>query len=86
MIPLTMKCPPLAGSISGLVGGVTANFITASTFEGGLGNFLANTSHDYSVLAGSTTAFGLSLLLTIIISLFTNKVGSSVICPTSSVI
>ncbi|XP_059152783.1 uncharacterized protein LOC131938670 [Physella acuta] len=67
----------IIGSISGLVGGITANFITASTFEGGLGNFLANTSHDYSVLAGSTTAFGLSLLLTIIISLFTNKIKST---------
>ncbi|CAL1534467.1 unnamed protein product [Lymnaea stagnalis] len=66
----------IVGSISGLVGGITANFIAASTFEGGLGNFLVNTSHDYSVLAGSTTSFGLSLLLTIFVSLLTNKIKS----------
>ncbi|CAG5125292.1 unnamed protein product [Candidula unifasciata] len=64
----------IVGSISGLVGGITANFITASTFEGGLSDFLKNTSRDYSVLAGSTTSFGLSLVLTIVVSLLTNKI------------
>ncbi|KAH9519869.1 hypothetical protein Btru_071108 [Bulinus truncatus] len=66
----------IIGSLSGLIGGITANLITASTFDGGLSNFLANTSHDYSVLAGSTTSFGLSLLLTIMVSLLTNKIRS----------
>ncbi|KAK0050544.1 urea-proton symporter DUR3-like isoform X1, partial [Biomphalaria pfeifferi] len=63
----------IVGSVAGLAGGITANFITASTYEGGLGNFLRNTSQDYCVLAGSTTSFGLSLLLTIVVSLLTNK-------------
>ncbi|GFN81677.1 urea-proton symporter dur3-like [Plakobranchus ocellatus] len=62
------------GSLSGFFGGIVANLIVASTFDGGLSQFLANTSQDYAVLAGSCTAFGLSLTLTIIVSLFTHKI------------
>ncbi|BFZ14483.1 hypothetical protein BsWGS_17522 [Bradybaena similaris] len=67
----------IIGSISGLIGGILANLITASTFEGGLGDFLTNTSKDYSVLAGSTASFGLSLILTIVVSMLTNKVKNT---------
>ncbi|KAK3751241.1 hypothetical protein RRG08_023998 [Elysia crispata] len=62
------------GGLAGLFGGIVANLFMASTFEGGLSNFLKNTSQDFAVLAGSTTAFGLSLTLTIVVSLFTNKI------------
>ncbi|RUS86831.1 hypothetical protein EGW08_005427 [Elysia chlorotica] len=65
------------GGLSGFVGGIVANLIMASTFEGGLGNFLQNTSQDYAVLAGSSTAFGMSLVLTIAVSLCTNKIRTS---------
>jgi Na+/proline symporter len=70
----TSSAGVIVGSISGLVGGIAANLITASTLEGGLDDFLKNTSKDYPVLAGSTTSFGLSLILTIVVSLLTNKV------------
>ncbi|GFR91349.1 urea-proton symporter DUR3-like [Elysia marginata] len=65
------------GGLSGIFGGITANLILASTYEGGLGNFLRNTSQDYAVLAGSCTAFGLSLFLTVAVSLFTHKIKNS---------
>lgn len=67
----------IVGSVSGLVGGIAANFIVASTFDGGLSNFLPNTSQNYAVLAGSCSAFGLSLVLTIFISLLTHKISST---------
>ncbi|XP_041356757.1 uncharacterized protein LOC121373965 [Gigantopelta aegis] len=64
----------VAGSIIGLIGGVSATLIVASTFDGGLGNFLANTSQNYSVLAGSSSSFIVSLSVTIIVSLITHKI------------
>nr|KAG5711633.1 hypothetical protein BaRGS_016815 [Batillaria attramentaria] len=70
----TTSIAMIIGSLSGLVGGLAANLITAATFEGGLSDFLRNTSENYPVLAGSSTAFGLSLILTFVISLFTHKV------------
>ncbi|XP_076467664.1 uncharacterized protein LOC143298665 [Babylonia areolata] len=66
----------IVGGLCGLAGGVTANLIMASTYEGGLSNFLPNTSQNYAVLAGSCSAFGLSLLLTFVISLFTHNIRS----------
>ena len=67
---------PLAGSLSGLVGGIAANFIVASTYDGGLANFLPNTSENYAVLAGSCCAFGVSVILTIVLSLLTHRIRS----------
>ncbi|XP_070197555.1 uncharacterized protein [Littorina saxatilis] len=67
----------VVGSLSGLVAGLIANLSFASTYEGGLGNFLPNTSENYAVLTGSCCAFGFSLVLTFVVSLFTHRIRSS---------
>ncbi|XP_071088112.1 uncharacterized protein [Haliotis cracherodii] len=64
-----------AGALSGLVGGLTALFSVASTFDGGLSNFLVNTSQNYSVVAGSSASFVVSLLVTIVVSLITHEIS-----------
>lgn len=71
-----VSCLPI-GSLCGLAGGLTANFLVAATYEDGLSQFLRNTSENYAVLAGSCTAFGLSLVLTIVLSLATHKIKSA---------
>nr|WGU51207.1 DUR3-like urea transporter subtype A2 [Theodoxus fluviatilis] len=64
----------IAGALSGLVGGASMVLIVASTYDGGLDNFLVNTSQYYSVLAGCSTSFGLSLIVTVVVSLITNQI------------
>ncbi|XP_046575767.1 uncharacterized protein LOC124283788 [Haliotis rubra] len=64
-----------AGVLSGLAGGLISLFSVASTFDGGLSNFLVNTSQNYSVVAGSSASFLVSLLVTIVLSLFTHKIS-----------
>lgn len=64
------------GSIGGLVSGVSVNLIFASTLEGGLDEFLLNTSHLYSVLAGCSASLLVSILLTVLVSLCTHSIAS----------
>ncbi|XP_076467944.1 uncharacterized protein LOC143298833 [Babylonia areolata] len=64
------------GSISGLVCGISANLIYASTFEGGLSQFLLNTAHPYAVLTGCCTSLFTALLLTVLVSLCTHSIAS----------
>ncbi|XP_076468036.1 uncharacterized protein LOC143298900 [Babylonia areolata] len=64
------------GSIAGLVCGISANLIYASTFEGGLSQFLLNTAHPYAVLTGCCTSLFTALLLTVLVSLCTHSIAS----------
>ena len=66
----------IPGSIAGLICGISANLIFASTLEGGLSVFLLNTSHLHSALAGCCTSFLTSLVLTILVSLCTHSIVS----------
>ncbi|XP_021364375.1 uncharacterized protein LOC110457422 isoform X2 [Mizuhopecten yessoensis] len=64
----------IAGGILGLLIGLAAMLGTASTYEGGLNNFLLNTSQDYSILAGSCCSFGFSLVGCMIVSFYTHTI------------
>ncbi|XP_059164313.1 uncharacterized protein LOC131947186 [Physella acuta] len=64
----------IAGSISGLIGGIAATLATATTYPGGLGHFLENTAQDYTILAGNVTGFAVSLSVCIIGSLLTHRI------------
>ena len=48
--------------------------IMGSTYEGGLDEFTNNTSEDFSLLAGLGTGVVVSTVLTVVISLCTNKI------------
>lgn len=63
-----------SGGISGLVAGIVVTLGMASTFPGGLGNFLINTAQDNTILAGIAAAFGFSLGVSVIVSYLTSKV------------
>ncbi|XP_046575766.1 urea-proton symporter DUR3-like [Haliotis rubra] len=67
----------IAGSICGLVCGISATLIAASFYEGGLNKFLLNTVQDYAILAGTSSSFGVSLIVCILGSLMTHKITSS---------
>ncbi|XP_033744065.1 LOW QUALITY PROTEIN: uncharacterized protein LOC117329942 [Pecten maximus] len=64
----------IAGGIAGLLAGISATLITASTYDGGLSNFVINTSQEYSILAGSCSSFGFSLITCVIVSKCTHKI------------
>ena len=57
-----------------MIGGVGAALGVASTYDGGLGDFLKNTVQNGSVLAGSGTSIGISFFVTLFVSLITTKV------------
>lgn len=59
----------IAGCIGGMVSGVVAWLIYASTYPGGLTSFLTNTGQPYAMLTGLTVSFGVGGLLCIAISL-----------------
>ncbi|XP_076443027.1 uncharacterized protein LOC143281665 [Babylonia areolata] len=64
------------GAVTGLICGVTATIARASRLPGGLGDFLANTSEGYTVMAGACTSFLVALVVTIVVSLLTHSVNS----------
>ncbi|XP_063435640.1 uncharacterized protein LOC134716559 [Mytilus trossulus] len=65
----------ITGSIMGVLAYVAGVLIVAElVYEGGLGNFLTNTSSDYSLLGGITSAVIVSVSSTIIISLCTHNI------------
>nr|WGU51208.1 DUR3-like urea transporter subtype A3 [Theodoxus fluviatilis] len=66
----------ISGAVGGLTAGVTALLVVASTYEGGLGNFLVNTAQVYSVLAGGITTLVVTVIVTVVVSLFTHKIKS----------
>ncbi|KAK3100009.1 hypothetical protein FSP39_013434, partial [Pinctada imbricata] len=68
------------GGITGLILGISATLIAATMYEGGLGDFLKNTVQDYSILAGTCTSFGASLLGCIIVSFLTHDIKSKQDC------
>ncbi|XP_071166222.1 uncharacterized protein [Mytilus edulis] len=65
----------ITGSIMGVFAYVAGVLTVAGlVYEGGLGNFLTNTSSDYSLLGGITSAVIMSVSSTIIISLCTHNI------------
>ena len=47
-----------SGAVLGVICGVSASLGVASTYEGGLSNFLENTVQNHSVIAGAGTSIG----------------------------
>jgi len=47
-----------SGAVCGIVCGVTASLSVASTYDGGLHEFLANTIQNHAVMAGAGSAIG----------------------------
>lgn len=66
----------MIGSILGLLGGIIVTLGVASTYPGGLNNFLLNTVQDNVLLAGTTTSFAVSLAVCIGASLLTHEISS----------
>ncbi|XP_052090895.1 uncharacterized protein LOC127727820 [Mytilus californianus] len=65
----------ITGSIMGAFAYFAGVLIVAElVYEGGLGNFLTNTSADYSILGGITSAVIMSVSCTIIISLCSHNI------------
>ncbi|KAL8616992.1 hypothetical protein ACOMHN_014163 [Nucella lapillus] len=66
----------IAGSLTGLVAGITATLSAATMYDGGLNKFLINTVQDYAILAGTCSSFGFSLAGCIIGSFLTHNIRS----------
>lgn len=64
----------ISGGIAGLICGISATLATASTYDGGLKNFLMNTVQDYAILAGTCSSFGASLVCCIVVSIYSHKI------------
>ncbi|KAK3592701.1 hypothetical protein CHS0354_037837 [Potamilus streckersoni] len=67
----------ISGGLFGLVCGVSVTVGVASTYEGGLGNFMVNSVQNYSVLAGAGSSLVVSFLTTVLVSLGTHQVRSA---------
>ncbi|OWF45141.1 urea active transporter 1 [Mizuhopecten yessoensis] len=64
----------ITGSISGLLAGIAATLISATRYDGGLSNFVVNTSQEYPILAGSCCSLGVGLIVCIVVSALTHKI------------
>ena len=66
------------GMISGVVGGCLSGIIVwlsyASTYEGGLSDFVKNTGEDYPMLAGNLTSLIVGAIMVVSVSLLTRRV------------
>ncbi|KAK3802818.1 hypothetical protein RRG08_012330 [Elysia crispata] len=65
------------GGIFGMASGVCACLARAATLEGGLSDFLRNTSEGYAVMAGSCVCFFVSLIVGVGVSLCTHRIKSA---------
>ena len=63
----------IGGAVGGTTCGLIAWLITASTYEGGLGDFMINTGREVPMLVGNLVSMSLGASVTIIISLVTNR-------------
>uniref|UniRef100_A0A0L8I9N3 Uncharacterized protein n=2 Tax=Octopus bimaculoides TaxID=37653 RepID=A0A0L8I9N3_OCTBM len=66
----------ITGSMMGLLCGTIVTLGVASTYPGGLGNFLINTVQDNVLLAGTITSFAVSLIFCVVTSLLTHQIVS----------
>ncbi|KAK3100027.1 hypothetical protein FSP39_013645 [Pinctada imbricata] len=67
----------IAGSISGLIAAFAGNFIVAElVYDKGLADFFETTASDYSLMGGCISAIIVSVSVTLIVSMVTNKVKS----------
>ena len=60
-----------------MASGVCACLARAATLEGGLSDFLRNTSEGYAVMAGSCVCFFVSLIVGVGVSLCTHRIKSA---------
>ena len=63
----------IGGAVGGTTCGLIAWLITASTYEGGLDDFMLNTGREVPMLVGNLVSMSLGASVTIIISLVTNR-------------
>ncbi|KAL4230282.1 hypothetical protein ACF0H5_010667 [Mactra antiquata] len=70
----TSKAGVISGSLFGVVCGVGVALGVASTYEGGLNNFLVNTTQNKSVMAGAATSIGVSFIATLLVSCGTHQI------------
>ncbi|XP_064609406.1 uncharacterized protein LOC135473485 [Liolophura sinensis] len=66
----------ISGALAGLALGLSSALIAASTLEGGLTEFLLNTAHEFTITVGCYTAFLVSLLVCVVVSLLTHNIKS----------
>ncbi|RUS73380.1 hypothetical protein EGW08_018858 [Elysia chlorotica] len=67
----------IIGGILGMISGVCACLARAATLEGGLSDFLANTSEGYAVMAGSSVCFFVSLIVGVGVSWCTHRIKTA---------
>ncbi|XP_045204552.2 uncharacterized protein LOC123557251 [Mercenaria mercenaria] len=72
----TSRAGVISGALFGIVCGVSVALGVASTYEGGLNNFLENTVQNNSVMAGAGTSIGVSFLVTLLVSCGTHNIKS----------
>ncbi|XP_021367074.1 uncharacterized protein LOC110459236 [Mizuhopecten yessoensis] len=73
--PKSTAAGVIAGSTSGLAAAITGILVVGETaHEGGLRNFMVNTSTEYSLLGGIGSGVIISSVVTIVTSLCTNKI------------
>ena len=63
----------IAGVVGGCISGLIAWLIYASTYEGGLSNFVENTGEDYPMLAGNLTSLIVGAIMVITVSMLTRR-------------
>ncbi|XP_076358692.1 uncharacterized protein LOC143251173 isoform X2 [Tachypleus tridentatus] len=63
----------IVGAIGGCICGLVSWLVTASTFPGGLRDFLTNTGKDLPMLIGNVASVGMGGFLCIVVSLVTSK-------------
>ena len=66
-----------SGMIAGVVGGCISGFIAwlsyASTYDGGLSDFVKNTGQEYPMLTGNLTSLTVGAILVVAVSIFTRS-------------
>ncbi|XP_060551994.1 uncharacterized protein LOC132713418 [Ruditapes philippinarum] len=72
----TSRAGVISGALFGVVCGVSVSLGVASTYEGGLDNFLVNTVQNFSVMGGAATSMGVSFLVTFLVSCGTHNIKS----------
>lgn len=72
----TSRAGVISGALAGVVCGISVTLAVASTYDGGLSNFLENTIQNKSVMSGAGTSIGVSFLVTLFVSCGTHNIRS----------
>ena len=63
----------IAGVVGGCISGLIAWLSYASTYDGGLSNFVENTGKDYPMLTGNLTSLTVGAVMVVVVSIFTRS-------------